>query len=226
MKIYDISISLSPDLPYFPGDPPVRIEPVTRITLGDPANVTHLSLSTHSGTHVDVPRHYNDHGISVDHLPLTLLIGTTYLADLRGVAEVGRKELERLPLAGMERLIIRTDNSHLWDRPGFCEDYTSLTNDGAEFLLSTGVRLVGIDYLSIERFRSDGGVHRLLLGNGVVILEGLNLDGVEQGSYELICLPLKIRGGDGAPARAVLRSSEKMAETTGFDPHTSRWPLA
>jgi arylformamidase len=88
------------------------------------------------------------------------------------------------------------------------------------------VRLVGIDYLSIERFGGDGEVHRLLLGNGVVILEGLNLDGIDAGTYELICLPLKIKGGDGAPARALLRSREKVPEETGFDPHTSRWPLA
>jgi arylformamidase len=226
MKIYDISIPLSSDLPYFPGDPPVRIEAVTRIAHGDPANVSRLTMSTHSGTHIDVPRHYNDHGITVDHLPLTLLIGGAFVADLRGITEIGQKDLAKLPLAGVERLIIRTDNSHLWDRPGFFEDYASLTEKGAEFLLSTGVRLVGIDYLSIEQFRGDGTVHQLLLGNGMVILEGLNLDGIEQGSYELICLPLKIRGGDGGPARAVLRSRESVPEGTGFDPHTSRWPLA
>jgi arylformamidase len=226
MKIYDISIPLSPDLPCFPGDPPVRIEPVTMIAHGDPANVSHLSLSTHSGTHIDVSRHYNDHGVSVDHLPLTLLIGRAFVADLRGITVIGRKELSKLPLAGVERLIIRTDNSLLWDRSGFDEDFAYLADDGAEFLLSTGVRLVGIDYLSIERFGGNGEVHRLLLGNGMVILEGLNLDGIEEGSYELVCLPLKIEGGDGAPARAVLRSRGPLPEGSGFDPHTSRWPLA
>ncbi len=225
MKIYDITMTLSPSLPSFPGDPRVMIDPVTRIEQGDPANVSRIAMSSHCGTHIDVSRHYNDHGVSVDHIPLTLLVGGALVADLRGIEEIGRADLSRLPLGGVERLIIRTDNSRLWDEEGFCEKYAHLTHDGAEFLLTTQVRLIGIDYLSIERFDGDGNVHRLLLGNGMVILEGLNLDGIEEGTYELLCLPLKIKGGDGAPARAVLRSKEKVA-AGDFDPHTSKWPLA
>jgi len=226
MKIFDISVSVSPDLPVFPGDPPVRIEPVTRISRGDPANVSRLTLSSHCGTHLDVARHCNDHGVSVDHIPLTLLIGAALVADLRGVAEIGSEALSRLHLAGVERLIIRTDNSSLWDRDGFQDSYSHLTEEGAAFLLTTQVRLIGIDYLSVERFTGNGDVHRVLLGNGMVILEGLNLDGIEAGVYELICLPLKIKGGDGAPARAVLRQKGSIPYGHAFDPHTSKWPLA
>lgn len=226
MKIYDITMPVSPSLPIFPGDPPVRIDPVSRIAKGDPANVSRLTMSSHCGSHIDVPRHYNDHGISVDHLPLTLLIGNALVADLRGVREIGGKALARLPLAGVERLLLRTGNSLLWNREGFYEDYAHLTREGAEYLLQAKVRLVGIDYLSIERFDGNGEVHRLLLGNGTVILEGLNLDGVEEGDYELVCLPLKIKGGDGAPVRAILRSSETIGPVSPFDPHTSKWPLA
>src|SRR6266567_4514306 len=214
MTIHDITIPVSPFTPTFPGDPPVRIDPVTRISKGDSANVSHISMSSHCGSHIDVSLHYNDHGVSVDHLPLTLLMGNALVADLRGHTEIDAKALARLPLAGVERLLLRTDNSLLWDREGF--------------LVEKKVRLVGIDYLSIERFDGDGEVHRLLLGNGTVVLEGLNLDGIEGGEYELICLPLKIKGGDGAPVRAILRSREELREgsVSGFDPHTSKWPLA
>ncbi|HEY6873776.1 MAG TPA: cyclase family protein [Geobacteraceae bacterium] len=226
MKIYDITVPISPSLPVFPGDPQVRIEPVTRIAQGDPANVSSITLSSHCGSHIDVSRHYNDRGVSVDHLPLTLLVGKALVADLRGVAEIGAKALARLPLGEVERLLLRTDNSLLWERKGFYENYAHLTPEGADYLVRMKVRLVGIDYLSIERFDGNGDVHRRLLENGTVILEGLNLDGIEAGDYELLCLPLKIKGGDGAPVRAVLRSQEAISPESGFDPHTSRWPLA
>jgi arylformamidase len=183
-------------------------------------------MSSHCGTHIDVARHCNDHGISVDHIPLTLLVGPALVADLRGITEIDGTALARLPLNGMERLIIRTDNSGLWDREGFHEEYAHLTVDGAQYLLTTQIRLVGIDYLSIERFTGDGEVHRELLGNGMVILEGLNLEGIEAGHYELICLPMKIKGGDGAPARALLRSRGAAPATLDIDLHSSKWPLA
>ncbi len=226
MKIYDITMPISPELPVFPGDPRTEITPITRIEHGDPANVSRITISSHCGTHIDVSLHYNDHGISVDHLPLTLLVGNALVADLRGTLEITGKVLSRLPLSGVERLLIMTDNSRLWDREGFHEEYAHLTKEGAEFLLETDIRLVGIDYLSIERFTGNGDIHRLLLGNGMVILEGLNLEGIREGTYELICLPLKIRGGDGAPVRAVLRSRETAVPAVDFDPHTSKWPLA
>ncbi len=225
MKIYDITVPVSSDLPTFPGDPRVTVEPVTRIARGDAANVSRIVMATHSGTHIDAPLHYNDHGASVDRIPLSLLVGKALLVEIHGVRQIGRKELARLPIGGEERVLIRTGNSLLWERPGFIEDYAHLTADGAKYLLETGVRLVGIDYLSVEAFDGSGEIHRLLLGNGVVILEGLNLDGIAAGSYELICLPLKIPGGDGAPVRAILRGRGE-AGAGGFEPHSTRWPLS
>lgn len=226
MKIYDISVPISCDLPVFPGDPTPRIEPVTALNRGDTANVARLSLSTHCGTHIDAPRHYSDSGLSVEHLSLDLMVGKALLVELNGVNEINRGTLSRLPLTGEERLLIKTDNSILWRRQGFQDDYAHLTEDGATYLLEMGIKLVGIDYLSVERFDSNGKIHRLLLENGVIILEGLNLEGVPAGSYELICLPLKIGNGDGAPARAVLRKRRHDRAEVDFDPHTTKWPLA
>ncbi len=204
MRIYDISVPLSNELHAYPGDPRVLVEPV--LTLADDgADVCRITLAGHSGTHLDAPSHMLEGGATMDAVPLSLFMGRALVADLRGLRELGERELEGLFLRGEERLLLKTDNSLLWARPGFCRDYVSLTPDGARFLAGAGIRLVGIDYLSIERFGGDGSVHRDLLGAGVVILEGLDLSGVEEGVYELICLPLRIPAADGAPARAVLR---------------------
>lgn len=204
MKIYDISVSLSAELPVFPGDPPVVIEPVTRIARGDDSNVSRIAISNHSGTHLDPPRHYNDSGIPIDQVPLPLLMGKALVLELSGVKRITRAELEKFPIKGEERLLLKTDNSRLWEIPSFCADFSHLTEDGARYIAESGVKLVGIDYLSVERADGDGAVHRLLLNKGIIILEGLNLEEVPPGSYELVCLPLKIREGDGAPARAIL----------------------
>ncbi len=226
MKIYDITVPLSPDLPVYPGDPAVTIEAVTRIARGDTANVSRLTLSTHAGTHLDVPRHCRDDGATVDHVPPALLVGDARVVEVREVRAIGARELARLPVRGTERLLLKTGNSLLWDRPGFQDDFAFLTEEGARYLVEAGVRLVGIDYLSIERFGGDGTVHRLLLDAGIVVLEGVNLEGVAPGGYELICLPLKVAGGDGAPARALLRSREPGGERPAPDLHTTRWPLS
>ncbi len=226
MKIYDITVPLSRELPVYPGDPPLELVSVASLSRGADANVTRLTITTHSGTHIDSPSHVSSHGISVDHLPLTILLGRALVVEILGVKEIGRRELARLPLAGEERLLLKTGNSLLWNRPGFCEEYCHLTMEAAHYLSEVGIKLVGIDYLSIERLDGGGAIHRHLLGNGVIILEGVNLEGVPAGSYELICLPLKIKGGDGAPVRAVLRRREGVAASAEFDPHTSKWPLA
>jgi arylformamidase len=226
MKIYDISVPLNSDLPVYPGDPPFTIEPALRIGQGDGSNVSRLSMSSHCGTHIDAPRHMDDHGLPVDRLPLHMLTGRALVAEVGGIKKIGRKELERLPVKGEERLLLKTENSLLWSRPGFVEEYAALTEEGADYLAGIGVRLVGIDYLSIEAFEGNGAVHRKLLEHGVIILEGLNLDGVPKGIYELVCLPLKLAGGDGAPARAILRGKEEAARHGETDVHTTRWPLA
>jgi arylformamidase len=205
MRIFDISVPLAAGLPTWPGDPCLSLEPVLQLEKGDGAQVSRITLGDHSGTHLDTPAHMLENGATLDDIPLSQLLGRALVADLRGCAEIGLAELAGLPLAGEERLLLRTDNSALWTNPEFCPDFIALTAEGAQYLVSNGIRLVGIDYLSIESFHGDGAVHRTLLGNGVVILEGLNLSEVPAGRYELVCLPLRIAGGAGAPARAVLR---------------------
>jgi arylformamidase len=226
MNIYDISVPLNKDLPVYPGDPQLLIEPALLIEKGDGSNVTRICMSSHCGTHIDAPRHFDNRGLPVDRMPLQLLTGRALVAEVAGTKRIGRKELEHLPIKGEERLLLKTENSLLWSRSGFVEDYVSLTEEAAEYLAGIGVRLVGIDYLSIEAFNGNGEVHRKLLDHGVIILEGLNLDGVTKGIYELICLPLKLEGGDGAPARAILRRKEDAARQGETDIHSTRWPLA
>lgn len=226
MRIHDITLPLSPELPVYPGDPPISVESWNSIADGDSANVSRLHMGSHSGTHIDAPYHFNDAGKSVDELDLDTLIGKALVVELAGVKEIGRRELERLHVKGAERVLIKTDNSALWGEREFRSDYAALTVEGAQFLREAGVKLVGIDYLSIEGFDGSGEVHRTLLNGGILVLEGLNLSDVRHGEYRLICLPLKLKGGDGAPVRALLVGGPEAVSEPGFDPHTSRWPLA
>jgi arylformamidase len=224
MKIYDISIPLSAGTPVFPGDPPVIREPFLSICKGDEANVSRLVLSTHSGTHIDAPRHMDDRAVTVDHLSLPLLVGRALVAEIGGTKLIGRKELERLPTKGEERLLLKTETD-VMEPARVSGNFACLSEDGADSLVGIGIGLVGIEYLSIEPPDSII-VHKKLLQHGTVILEGLNLSEVPAGIYELICLPLKIKDGDGAPARAILRQRDGKEHHAGFDIHTTRWPLA
>jgi arylformamidase len=193
--IIDISRPIGPDTPVWPGDPPVLVEPVARIEAGDPAAVSRLELGTHTGTHVDPPAHFLPGGVTVDALPLDVLVGPAIVADLTaapGPVDAGRLESQHLP-EGTTRLLLKTGAAD-----------GAVTADGARWLVERGVRLVGADTLSIEPAIGDYPVHRTLLGAGVVIVEGLDLSAVAAGPYQLVCLPLRITGGDGAPARAVL----------------------
>ncbi|UFS71784.1 cyclase family protein [Geomonas sp. RF6] len=226
MRIHDISVPLAPTLPVYPGDPSVRIDPWSQISEGEAANVSRVIISTHSGTHIDAPRHFDDQGATVDQIPLPLLIGPALVVEIPEVKVIGRRELERLPVRGVGRLLLKTDNSMLWKRSSFTSDFAALSVDGAQYLMECGVKLVGIDYLSMERYEGDGSVHRALLDGGALILEGLNLSDVPAGEYELICLPLRIAGGDGAPVRAILRGGAGPNEDSHFDPHTTKWPLS
>lgn len=191
---------------FYPGDPGAEITVSRSIAEGDIANITRLCLGSHTGTHVDAPHHFRDGSETVDRLSLEMLMGPALVMDLEDVeSSISREDLDVVGLDGVKRLLLKTRNSKLWDHPGFDKDYVSLEDDAADYLVEAGVGLVGIDYLSVERFRSDTyHVHHELLGAGVVLLEGINLAAVMSGKYELICLPLKVRGGDGAPARAVL----------------------
>jgi arylformamidase len=191
--IIDISLPIGPGTPVWPGDPPVLVEPVARIENGDPAAVSRLALGTHTGTHVDPPAHFLPGAATVDDLPLEVLVGPAVVADCpAGPIDGAALGSMALP-EGSTRLLLKTGR-----------DSGALTGDGARWLVERGVRLVGADTLSIEPETDDYPVHRVLLGAGVVIVEGLNLAAVAAGSYHFVCLPLPITGGDGAPARAVL----------------------
>jgi arylformamidase len=213
MPIYDISVAISPETtPTYPGDPPIEIISWAAIARGDAANVTLLRLGAHTATHLDAPAHFIEHAPRVSTLPLEVLIGEARVVSLGDeVRAIDASLVSAHVPAGTTRVLFKTRNSNFWQDEGriFREDFTHLTADGARALNDLGVRLVGIDYLSIEQFKAATfETHLALLSAGVVIVEGLNLREVAAGVYELICLPLKIAAGsgDGAPARAVLRT--------------------
>lgn len=211
MPFYDISLPISPSLPVWPGDPPIELKQVAAIAQGANANVSHLSAGVHIGTHVDAPHHFLDNGQTVEQLPLEALIGLCYVVQYPDDIEMITAEvLERTPWpSGTQRVLFGTRNSKLWARgeSRFVRDFVAITEDGAEWLVAKGVRLVGVDYLSVAPFGNSRPTHRILLEAGVVILEGVNLSDVARGFYDLYCLPLKLIGSDGAPARAVLKTA-------------------
>jgi arylformamidase len=212
MQIYDVSIPLSSGTPTYPGDPGIEITSWTKLDNGDAANVSLISFGLHTGTHVDAPSHFIAGGGKVDSLPIDSLLGATQVVEVPTQLEaIDRKFVESNCTSGATRILFKTRNSSFWANPerGFREDFVYIEPDAAQWLVQTGIKLVGIDYLSVERFKSVGfATHLAFLSHGVVILEGLDLRQVPAGDYELICLPLKIAGGtgDGAPARVVLRS--------------------
>ncbi len=208
-KLYDISIPIEPGMPQWPGDDPVAERALLR-TPEDVANVTQIVLTTHTGTHVDPPRHFVHGGATIDEVPLDRWVGPCWVADLTGSGpEVEAAELEAAGIpAGTERLILKTTNSELWrsSPTAFVENYVGISLEAAGWAVERGIRLIGIDYLSIGGMQTTNvETHQLLLGNDVIIVEGLDLDEIAPGPYELLCLPLKIRAGDGAPARVALR---------------------
>ena len=207
IKIHDISVPISESLVVWPGDPPVHITKALDLEKGDVATVSRLVMGAHTGTHVDAPLHFVRDGTSVDALDLDVLIGRSWVAHATEVSALTAGELERLNVPqDTERLLIRTANSDLWSKPvsQFYEDFVGISEDGAHWLVDHGIRLVGVDYLSVGPFGQTVRPHQILLGAGVIALEGLDLGGITPGLYHLVCLPLKIQGGDGAPARAVL----------------------
>jgi len=207
MKFIDVSVPLGAGLAVYPGNPPFQVQPLKRIAEGGSSNVSALHLSAHAGTHVDAPRHFFDNADGVDALPLELLIGRTRVLEVHTSKTIGPDDLKGVESEDV-RVLLKTRNSRLWGSASFHEDYVGLSAEGAHYLVNHGVKVVGIDYLSIEEFRAPGApAHRILLGAGTIIIEGLNLRDVEPGRYELYCLPLRVVGADGAPARVVLRQS-------------------
>ena len=208
MKLIDVSVPLDASLPTYPGNTPFSLEAIKRLARGESSNVSTVHMSAHSGTHVDAPRHFFDGAAGVDLLPLEMLIGRVRLIEIRSRKGIGPDELSDINLSEDVRVLIKTPNSRLWGSPEFNPDYVGVTEAGAKHLIGQGIKVLGVDYLSVEQFKQPGApAHHVLLGGGTIVIEGLNLRDVEPGVYEMFCLPLRIVGADGAPARVVLRQS-------------------
>jgi arylformamidase len=209
MKIYDVTVAISATMPIYAGDPPANVESAKRLSAGESSNISKLAFGAHTGTHVDAPNHFIDGSRRIDQLDLNKLIGPCRVVKVAD--DIQTIEPEHLgDIEGIERVLFKTKNSVYWNDSEFHSDFAHLSPAAADALVSNGVKLVGIDYLSIERFHSgDHAVHKAFLSKEIVIVEGLDLRQVQPGDYELICLPLKYVGGegDGAPARVVLRQS-------------------
>jgi len=207
MRIHDITLTLKPGIPNWPGEEGPLFKPISEIARGDVANVTLLSFASHTGTHVDAPFHFLSGGRTVDALPLDSLIGKALVVEMAEEGHISAAVLERARISqGTERILFRTRNSELWNSPQFDKGFVALTPDAAKWLVDHDIKLVGIDYLSIEPFRAprEHPTHTTLLRAGVVIVEGLDLRAIRPGEYTVVCLPLKAFGLDGAPARVVL----------------------
>ena len=207
MAIYDVTVTLHPSMPTWDGEPPPRCEPLKQIGVGgEAATVSLLTMGVHCGTRVDAPCHFIPGGRGVDALPVDALVGPCRVIGVDADRLIRAADLER-GAAGAERLLLKTRSGGLWDELGFRRDFVALAADAATWLVDRGVRLVSIDYLSINPYDADPQLaHLILLGAGVVVVEGLDLRRVPPGEYDLACLPIKLRGADGAPARVVLRS--------------------
>jgi len=205
-RIYDISVPIRSGGLVYPGNPEIDISLQQAVAKGAGANVSAIRFGSHTGTHADAARHFFDDGQTVDKIPLERLIGPALLLSFGDdVQAVGAAELRTKAIKGQKRILLRTRNSAFLSQKEFVKDYTYLAPDGAQYLVDQGVELVGIDYLSIEQFHSGHHLtHRTLLERSVVIVEGLDLSAPPPGEYQFICLPLRIEGCDGAPARAVL----------------------
>jgi len=212
MQVYDVSVPLSANTVTYPGDPGISIKHWLRMANGDQANVSRIDFGLHSGTHVDAPAHFIEGGAKVGSMPLDSLLGEAEVIEVATHIDViDERFVAANCVNGSQRVLFKTRNSIFWGdtERGFHEDYVYIDPDAAHWLVESGVKLVGIDYLSVEKFNSDSfPTHLAFLSKGVVIVEGLDLRAVPGGQYELLCLPLKIAGGigDGAPARVILRT--------------------
>lgn len=206
MKVHDITVPLRAGMPTYAGEPGPKLEFPKKLSKGDSATVSVLSLGSHTGTHVDAPCHFLDGAPAIDSLSPDALVGPAYVAEFSGDNHITAADLEAMAVPpDCRRVLFKTRNGRFWDNEEFHTDFIALAPDAARALAERGVGLVGIDYLSIEKFRaSPHEVHETLLANGMVILEGLDLRRVEPGEYLLVCAPLNVVGAEGAPARAFL----------------------
>lgn len=212
MTYIDVSVDVSDKLPVWPGSPAIQFERSLALDAGDIANDTTLDFSVHTGTHIDAPLHFLPNGKSVDQIPLDTLIGPAYVAEVPNdvdVITVAVLESLTLPPA-TQRVLLKTRNSQLWASGAqqFEPNFVALTAEAAKWVVEQDISVIGIDYLSIQRFYDGPETHQVLLGAEVVVIEGLNLSQLQPGHYDLFCLPLKLKGIEGAPARVVLKSKE------------------
>jgi arylformamidase len=205
----DISVPVRNGMVHWPGDPDFHIERATDQGKGDAATVSRMALGVHTGTHMDAPLHFIRNARSIDEMPLDATVGTARVIPINDSESIKREELIGHAISAGQRILFKTANSgHSWDGDRFDEDFVFISQDAARYLAECGVRSVGVDYLSVGGFRQDGKeTHEALLGAGIWIIEGLNLSRVEPGEYELVCLPLRLIGAEGSPARAILRRS-------------------
>jgi arylformamidase len=208
MRIHDISLTVTPSLPTWPGDPKVELERVEKIEDGANANVSRLCAGVHTGTHVDAPFHFLSDGTAVDTLPLDVLFGAVQVVELGDLVDLITADVIQAAglIHGVERVLFKTRNSKFWahGETDFQTNFVAISADGAEYLVQQGIQLVGIDYLSIAPYKNSRPTHQILLKAKIVVIEGLNLSEIKPGVYQLACLPLKLGGSDGAPARTVL----------------------
>jgi arylformamidase len=199
VRIFDVSVPIRPGMVTYPGDPTVDLERTTSIGEGSAFNISRLAFGVHTGTHVDAPVHVVADGAGVEELPVDVLVGPATVFDLTSASALDADALGAAGVGG-ERVLLKSRNSELWSQGSFADDFLALSVDAARLLVEAGVRLVGVDYLSV----GDEATHRVLLEAGIVAIEGLDLSGVEPGEFQLVCAPLKLVGSDGAPARVFL----------------------
>jgi len=203
----DVSVTVRHGMPHWPDNPPIVMQRPMELLRGHACNLSHLAMGVHTGTHIDAPVHFIHQAAGVDEMPLAATMGPARVIEITDPREITDGELHRHSLQAGERVLFRTSNSpRCWQADGFVEDFVYVSEQAAEHLAETRVRTVGVDYLSVGGYRADGAkIHRILLSAGIWIIEGLDLSAVRAGRYEMICLPVKLHGSDGAPARALLR---------------------
>jgi arylformamidase len=203
----DISATISDGMTRWPDDPPVQVSKAETIGVnGAEANVTQISTTAHVGTHIDAPLHFFEGGMDVASVPLEKLVGKTKVFHIQNAKEISLKEIRDFDIAAGDRVLFRTGNSEIeWEHLPFIEDYVYLATDAAKYLAEQKINCVGIDYLSLGNKANDSEVHRLILGSGIIIIEGLKLKDIDPGDYEMVCLPLKIKHSDGGPSRVIIK---------------------
>jgi arylformamidase len=207
MSWLDLSVPVRNGMVHWPGDPEFHINRVHDYASGDGLVLSHIDLGVHTGTHMDAPLHFVPDGATIDQIPLDATVGPARVIEITDVESVKPAELEAANIQPGERILLKTANSNdRWNTDEFQKDFVYISREGAAYLASIPIRAVGVDYLSVGGFFKDGPeTHRALLGAGIWVIEGLNLAALSSGSYELICLPLKLMGAEGAPARAIAR---------------------